>query len=270
MSEASAMTKPVRSGISRRDLLSGSAALIPASAALPVSTASGATAITLDLHLTYGQSWGSNSFDSYASPFGFDPHPNLLITCRLPAAPPANAPKPCPNFLGIYIPAMPDGVTGYGPGDVFSVGRIAVIAQQELRIRNGIASPDPIMELCFCYPGETWTSGSAGGLAPGAMRFEASISGSTLTVTGAPVSGVITRGQNLSGIGDPSRHQDRSVWHGTRRHRYLRTGDQRHGVKRDVHGNRARRPLHRLGQQGNDDRHPGHLRNIVRGTGDFR
>lgn len=198
------MTRSPRCRISRRGFLLGSAASITAIAMRGTANISRATAVatvTLDLHLTYGQSWGAITFDSFASPFGINPHSELLLTCRLPPLHQNTGPRPCPNSLGINIPGVPDGLTGYASTDGLSVGRIGVITQQDFRVRDGIKNHNPIMELCFCYPGSSWTSGGGGGLAPGAMEFEGSISGTTLIVTSPPRSGVISPGQNLSGAG---------------------------------------------------------------------
>jgi hypothetical protein len=85
-----------------------------------------------------------------------------------------------------------------------AIGRCAVQANEILRSREVTATAvPPILEFCFAFPASTWTSGSGGGLAPGAS-FTGVIANDVLTVS-APVTGVIVSQQTLQGPGVASR-----------------------------------------------------------------
>jgi hypothetical protein len=155
--------------LSRRALLVG-AGLWP----LLSRVARGAN-IGPQVHISYGQSWRSNAFPSFAR-FRINPQPRLLLACHVPSvghqgAPlPAFASGPLPNSAGINLPSMPDGITGYAPDDLVTIGRCAVLAQQALREAGGTA-PRPILEFCAAFPGSTWTTGGGGGLHPGGTSW---------------------------------------------------------------------------------------------------
>ena len=151
--------------------------------------------VTLDAHISYGQSWRSNIFPSFDA-FGLNengPIPFLITSIGA-----FLGPGPMPNSVGISLSGLPIGTTHYKGSDVFSIGRCAVLTQQLLRIRDGV-TPPPVLEVCTAYPGSTWNSGLGGGLAPGSV-FTGSISGTTLTVT-SMTSGYVSGGQILAAAG---------------------------------------------------------------------
>jgi hypothetical protein len=152
--------------------------------------------VVLDGHVSYGQSWRSNSFPDFGS---FDLNPEGPLAFQVSSLGAFLGPGPMPNSAGISLPSLPTGTTNYQSSDVFAIGRCAILAQQLLRIRDGVAALPSSLEFCTAYPGSTWNSGLGGGLAPGAA-FTGSISGTTLTVTGM-TSGYVTGGQLLVAAG---------------------------------------------------------------------
>lgn len=152
--------------------------------------------IELDGHISYGQSWRSNTFDNFGS-FGFNPAgPIAFLVSSIGAF---LGPGPMPGSAGIALTGLPIGTTHYQASDYFQLGRCAILAQQLLRVRDGVTALSPILEFCTAYPGSTWHSGGGGGLAPGSS-FVGSVSGLTLTVTSL-ASGNISGGQMIVGAG---------------------------------------------------------------------
>lgn len=153
---------------------------------------------TPEIHFSYGQSWRSNIFDSFASPFSLNPNgPIPLLTNSIGA--PNFAPGPLANSAGISLPGTITGITNYSSSDVFSIGRCAILAQQLLRIASGSKVLVPIIEFCCAYPGSTWTTGAGGGLGPGSS-FTASVTNDLMTVT-AVASGALAVGQIVTAAG---------------------------------------------------------------------
>lgn len=149
--------------------------------------------------ISYGQSWRSNSFDSFAV-FNQSTQPGALVPLLIPqpTVPPL-VPGPLPNGAGIFLPSTPNGFTKYQPADVIAIGRCAVLAQQLLRVRDGLKTVTPIVEFCAAYPSSTWTSGTGGGLGPNTASFTGAISGTTLTVS-AVAAGSLRVGVNVTGF----------------------------------------------------------------------
>ena len=157
------------------------------------------TSVSLDTHISYGQSWRSNSFDSFASPYSFNEKASISLYLPFRGASYSGA-GAAPNSLGITLPSNPTGITNYVPGDVFALGRMAITTQQLLRItRDNANALPPILEICTAFPGSTWNSGVGGGLSPGSS-INASISAQTLSVNSV-ASGSVNPGQNLVGAG---------------------------------------------------------------------
>ena len=151
--------------------------------------------VTIDAHISYGQSWRSNIFPTFDA-FGLnEAGPTPLMASSIGAF---LGPGPMPNSAGISLTGLPIGTTNYKGSDVFALGRCAVLAQQLLRVRDGAVVPREL-EVCTAYPGSTWHSGLGGGLAPGSV-FSGSISGTTLTVD-SMTSGYVTPGQIVSAAG---------------------------------------------------------------------
>jgi hypothetical protein len=152
-----------------------------------------------EVHVSYGQSWRSNSFDSFASPFGFSPQHETLLAGHVPSiGTPTFLPGPLAVSAGINLSQSLDGITGYGPTDVFSIGRTAILAQQLLRVRHGGFAPlVPIIEADFAFPASTWGSGGGGGLAPGA-HFTGSVASDVLTVTAVTAGETMAVNQNIA------------------------------------------------------------------------
>ena len=145
--------------------------------------------------ISYGQSWRTNYFPSFAT-FSFNTQPQELLALRTTSVgSPTFAPGPLPNSAGISIPGTINGVTFYAPSDVFAIGRMSVLAKQLFRARAGVPLV-PRLEFCAGFPGSTWTSGGGGGLGPGAT-FNGSITNDTLTVTSV-ASGVIVINQAIN------------------------------------------------------------------------
>ena len=147
------------------------------------------SAIAIDGHISYGQSWRSNAFTDFKS-FGLNPQGPLAFL--IPSIGAFLGPGPLPNSAGINLSSLPSGVTNYKGSDIFSIGRCVPLTIQLLRIRDNQTSLQPILEFCSAFPGSTWNSGLGGGLAPGA-QFVGSISGTTLTVES------ITGGYDIAG-----------------------------------------------------------------------
>jgi hypothetical protein len=146
--------------------------------------------VQVDGHLSYGQSWRSNGFYSFDS-FGLNENGPLAFQVSSIGA--FLGPGPMPGSAGISLTSLPVETTNYQGNDYFMVGRCAVLAQQLLRIRDGVKSLPSVLEFCTAFPGSTWNSGLGGGLAPGST-FIASISGTTLTVSYVD-SGYVSGGQ---------------------------------------------------------------------------
>jgi hypothetical protein len=156
----------------------------------------------VDVHLSYGQSWRSNSYDSFASPFPMNQVAVLAAQYENQIGGFATLPNSAGiDYAGWYISNTISGIINYLPTDQIAIGRCAIIAQQLLRIAGGATTLTPTLEMCFAFPGSTWTSGTGGGLAPGAT-FTASIAADVMTVTGTPV-GTIVPGQMVVGTGVP-------------------------------------------------------------------
>ena len=117
--------------------------------------------VVLDGHISYGQSWRSNSFYSFG---GFGLNPNGPIAFLVASLGAFLGPGPMPGSAGISLSGVPVGTTNYKAGDYFMQGRCAVLAQQLLRIRDGLTPLPPALEFCTAYPGSTWHSGGGGGL----------------------------------------------------------------------------------------------------------
>lgn len=131
----------------------------------------------VDIHVSYGQSWRVNAYDTLGSPFGFNYQPGTLYALHLPTrGAPDPHPGPASNGIGISLPSLPDGLTPYVPNDAVSdditIGRCAVLAQQYLRLRSGQTSLAPILEYCTGWPGSTWTTGGGGGLQPSGQSWQ--------------------------------------------------------------------------------------------------
>jgi hypothetical protein len=154
--------------------------------------------VTLDGHLSYGQSWRSNAFPSFAL-FGLNASAPLAMHTTSLGLAGGLKPGPIPTSMGINPVGTVDGITTYPPSDVIAIGRCAGLAQQLLRMRDGLKVLPPILEADFAYPASTWNSGAGGGLAPGAV-VTGSIDTTTLTVS-AVTSGVIATGQVVVGAG---------------------------------------------------------------------
>lgn len=152
----------------------------------------------LQLLISYGQSWGGNSFDSFASPFSFSPQAGTLITCHLNASALGGPPEACPPSLGVSTPGTVDGLTSYATTDPFTIGRCSVLARQLLRLRLGLPLI-PILEVNFSWPGSTWTSGGGGGLGPNIALFTGGITTPGTLVVSAMTSGTILEGQAVFG-----------------------------------------------------------------------
>jgi hypothetical protein len=152
--------------------------------------------VTLDAHISYGQSWRSNSFYSFG---GFQLNPNGPTALLVPSLGAFLGPGPMPGSAGISLPGLPNGTTNYKPPDYFMMGRCAILAQELLRIRDGLSPLPQVLEFCTAYPGSTWHSGGGGGLAPGST-FTGSISGLTLTVESMGT-GYVAGGQPIVAAG---------------------------------------------------------------------
>src|SRR5215472_1915775 len=156
-----------------------------------------------EVHISYGQSWRSNSWPSFAG-FSVNPQPQTLLALKISnIGSPTFGPGPLPNSAGIAIPTGSFlGLTGYQGSDYLAIGRCAVQSQQLLRVWRGLTPLTPILEFCAAYPGSTWATGLGGGLSPGAS-FTASITDGTMTVT-AVASRQLAPGQLLTGAGVPT------------------------------------------------------------------
>jgi hypothetical protein len=152
--------------------------------------------VLLDGHISYGQSWRSNSFPDFGS---FDLNPEAPLALMVSSMGAFLGPGPLSNGAGINLTALPVGTTNYAPSDWFAIGRSAILALQLLRIRDGVTALPPTLEMCTAFPGSTWNSGLGGGLAPGAW-FSGSISGTTLTVD-SMTKGYVAGGQTLVAAG---------------------------------------------------------------------
>ena len=157
----------------------------------------------IDVHLSYGQSWRSNVFDSFASPYPMNQNAVQAGLYRNVI----NQSVQLPTSAGITysnwaVNNTMIGITKHLPTDVFTIGTCAVIAQKLLAVRDGATTVQQTLEMCFAFPGSTWLSGGTGGLSPGST-FTASITSDLMTVTGSPV-GTIVPGQLVTGAGIPA------------------------------------------------------------------
>lgn len=147
--------------------------------------------------ISYGQSWESNSFLDFGS-FLL----NQIAVLSVKFKNQLNQVSTLSTGAGISFSSLN---TIVGPGkylstDLFSIGRVGVIAMQLMRIRDGAVTLTPTSDLTFAYPGATWITGGGGGLAPG-CSFTGSITNDLLTVPGTPTGGVISVNQMLTGAG---------------------------------------------------------------------
>jgi hypothetical protein len=132
--------------------------------------------ITLDGHISYGQSWRTNWFVDFAR-WNLNPQPQTLIAAHVPYPLATFPPGPMSIGAGINLASPPNGFTGYPAsgapldGSAFSIGRCSILAQQLYRVRSGSIPLKPIFEACFAYPGSTWDSGGGGGLKPGGTSW---------------------------------------------------------------------------------------------------
>jgi hypothetical protein len=154
---------------------------------VPPSSAIQQSVVTPEIHISYGQSWRSNVFDLFGLENGRNPcdcghvrmnfdFDNLLALHTTNMGGDLDRPGPLSNSAGIWLSGPIDGITTYSVDSnyqlmEFSIGRCAVLAQQSLQARNRTSAVSPIVEFCCAYPGQAWTSGSAGGLQPGSVSW---------------------------------------------------------------------------------------------------